>query len=86
MRRIHVNLSDEEYALLDRVAHATGDSRSELIRRAVRQTYGTMSKEEKLQALQETAGAWADCRLTGAQFVDTTRGDLNERLRKLGLE
>ena len=77
MRRIHVNLGDDELALLDRVAGATGDSPSELIRRAVRQTYGTMSKEERLQALQETAGAWSDCQVSGAQYVDVTRGDLN---------
>ena len=86
MPRIHVNLEDDELALLDRVARATGDSRSELIRRAVRQTHGTMSTEEKLEALKETAGAWSDCQVTGAQYVDATRGDLNERLRRLGME
>lgn len=61
MRRIHVNLGDDELALLDRVANATGDSRSELIRRAVRLAYRMMSTEEKLQALRDTAGAWSDC-------------------------
>jgi len=86
VRRFHVSLGDGEHALFDRVARATGDSRSELIRRAVRQTYGTMSTEEKLEALQETAGAWSDCQVAGAQYVDATRGDLNERLRKLGME
>ena len=86
MRRTQVYLGDEELALLDRAVCATGASRSELIRRAVRQTYGTMSTEQKLQALQETAGAWSDRQVTGAQYVDATRGDLNERLRKLGLE
>lgn len=86
VRRIHVNLGDDELALLDRVTRATRDSCSELIRRAVRQTYGTLATEQKLQALQETAGAWSDWQVTGAQYVDATRGDLNERLRKLGLD
>lgn len=86
MRRTQVYLGDEELALLDRAVRATGASRSELIRRAVRQAYGTMSTEEKLQALRETAGAWSDRQFTGAQYVDAIRGDLNDRLRKLGLD
>ncbi len=86
MRRIQVNLGDDEHALLDRVARATGDSRSELIRRAVRHTYGTASTKKKLQALQDTAGTWSNRQFTGAQYVDAIRGDLNDRLRKLGME
>ena len=86
MRRIQVYLGDEEHALLDRVARATGDSRSELIRRAVRRTYGSASTKDRLQALRDTAGTWSDRPFTGAQYVDAIRGDLNERLRKLGLE
>ncbi len=86
MRRTQVNLGDEELALLDQAARATGASRSELIRRAVRHTFGTVPTADKLQALSASAGLWADRRFTGAEYVDAIRGDLNERLRKLGLE
>jgi Arc/MetJ-type ribon-helix-helix transcriptional regulator len=84
--RTQIYLGKEELELLDRVARATGASRSELIRRAVRSAFGEKTKAEKLRALDASAGSWRDRRFTGAQYVDTIRGDLNERLRRLGLE
>jgi Arc/MetJ-type ribon-helix-helix transcriptional regulator len=84
--RTQIYLGDEELELLDRVGRATGASRSELIRRAVRSTFGEKTKAERLEALQASAGSWSSRRFTGAQYVDAIRGDLNERLRRLGLE
>jgi len=84
--RTQVYLGEEELELLDRVAGATGASRSELIRRAVRSTFGEKTKAEKLRALDASAGSWHGRRFTGAEYVDTIRGDLNHRLRRLGLE
>lgn len=84
--RTQIYLGEEELELLDRVARATGASRSELIRRAVRSTFGEKTKAEKLRALDASAGSWSGRRFTGAEYVDTIRGDLNERLRRLGLE
>jgi hypothetical protein len=84
--RTQVYLGDDELELLDRVARATGASRSELIRRAVRSTFGERSKAEKLQALEASAGSWSERRFMGADYVDSIRGDLTERLRRLGLE
>jgi hypothetical protein len=84
--RTQIYLREEELELLDRVGRATGASRSELIRRAVRSTFGERTKAEKLRALDASAGSWRGRRFTGAQYVDTIRGDLNERLRRLGLE
>jgi Arc/MetJ-type ribon-helix-helix transcriptional regulator len=86
MGRTQVYLGTEELELLDRVARATGASRSELIRRAVRSTYGETSKADKLQALETSAGSWRGRRFTGAEYVDAIRGDLSERLSRLGLE
>ena len=83
MRRTQVYLGDDELELLDRAARA---SRSELIRRALRRTHGTVSKADKLRALEASAGTWSDRPFTGAEYVDAIRGDLNERLRRLGLE
>ena len=84
--RTQIYLGTEELELLDRVARATGASRSELIRRAVRSTFGDKTKAERLRALGASAGSWSDRRLTGAEYVDALRGDLNERLRRLGIE
>ncbi len=86
MGRTQVYLGDDELELLDRVAQATGASRSELIRRAVRSTYGEKTTAEKLRALDKSAGSWTGRRPTGADYVDALRGDLNERLRRLGVE
>ena len=86
MARTQVYLGDEELALLDAAARATGASRSALIRRAVRRTFGTLSKADKLRALEASAGSWSGRNFTGAEYVDAIRGDLNQRLRALGLE
>jgi hypothetical protein len=84
--RTQVYLSDEELELLDRVGRATGASRSELIRRAVRHTFGERTKAERLHGLDASAGSWRSRRFTGAEYVDAIRGDLNERLGRLGIE
>lgn len=86
MGRTQVYLGDDELELLDRVARATGASRSELIRRAVRSAYGEKTTAEKLRALNTSAGSWTGRRPTGADYVDARRGDLNERLRRRGVE
>jgi Arc/MetJ-type ribon-helix-helix transcriptional regulator len=86
VNRTQVYLSDEDLAMLDLVERATGASRSELIRRAIRNTFGARTKVDKLRALQASAGSWADRDFTGAEYVDAIRGDLNVRLRRLGLE
>ncbi|CAN5750135.1 ribbon-helix-helix domain-containing protein [soil metagenome] len=84
--RTQVYLGADELELLDRVGRATGASRSELIRRAVRNTFGEQTKAERLQALGASAGSWSSRRVTGADYVDALRGDMNERLDRLGAE
>ena len=86
MARTQVYLGEEELALLDEAARATGASRSALIRRAVRRTFGPLSKAEKLRALKASAGSWSGRSFTGAEYVDAIRGDLIGRLRAQGLE
>src|ERR1039457_3617568 len=84
MGRTQIYLGDDELELLDRVARETGASRSELIRRAVRSTFGEKTTAERLRALEASAGSWRGRRFTGAGYVDALRGDLNERLRESG--
>lgn len=85
MGRTQIYLGKDELELLDRASRATGASRSELIRRAIRDAYGEKTKAERLSALEASAGSWRGRSFTGADYVDAIRGDLNERLRRLGV-
>ena len=84
--RTQVYLGQEELGLLDRAAAESGASRSELIRRAIRRTFGEESREARLEALRRSAGSWKRRRFSGSDYVDAMRGDLNERLRRVGLK
>ena len=87
MSRTQIYLGEGELELLDRASRDTGASRSELIRRAVRTTFGEQGKDEKLRALQASAGSWRGRRASGAEYVDAIRGgDLNDRLARLGVK
>jgi Ribbon-helix-helix protein, copG family len=78
--RTQIYLGPDELELLDRAGLATGASRSELIRRAIRGTFGEKTKAERLLALEASAGSWGLERPPGEEYVDALRGDLNERL------
>lgn len=87
MTRTQIYLGDDERELLERASRTTGASTSELIRRAIRNTFGEKSKEDRLRALRAGAGIWKDRSFTGAEYVDAIRGgDMNEGLRRLGVE
>lgn len=89
MSRTQVYLGEGELELLERASRDTGASRSELIRRAVRTTFGEQGqgKDEKLRALKASAGSWRSRRASGAEYVDAIRsGDLNDRLAQLGVK
>lgn len=86
MSRAQVYLGESELQLLERASRDTGASRSELIRRAVRTTFGERGADEKLRALESSAGSWKGRRSSGAEYVDAIRGgDLSERLARLGV-
>lgn len=84
--RTQVYIGEEELEALDNAARTAGASRSELIRRAVRESYGLKTKADRRRALQASAGSWKGRSFTGAEYVDAVRGDLNERLNRLGLQ
>jgi Arc/MetJ-type ribon-helix-helix transcriptional regulator len=87
MSRTQVYLGEDELELLERASRDTGASRSELIRRAVRRTFGEQNKAEKLRALEASAGSWRGRRASGAEYVNAIRsGDVNERLARLGVK
>jgi Arc/MetJ-type ribon-helix-helix transcriptional regulator len=86
MGRTQVYLGEDDLELLDRVSRRTGASRSELIRRAIRNTFGEKSKDDRLRALEASAGSWRGRTYSGAEYVDAIRGDLNARLKRLGFD
>jgi predicted nucleic acid-binding protein len=42
-------------------------------------------QKARLEALRRSAGSWKGRRFSGSEYVDALRGDLDERLRRLGL-
>ena len=84
--RTQIYLGDDELDLLERASRETGASRSELIRRAVRATFGERDSSERLRALRASAGGWTADRPDGSEYVDARRGDLNRRLERLSGE
>jgi hypothetical protein len=85
VQRTQIYLDEEEDGLLRQAAARTGASRSELIRRAIRGQYGARSLETRLAGLRESAGMMGHLGMTGAEYVEAARGDLNERLERVGL-
>lgn len=84
VHRTQIYLDDEEVSALDAAASRSGASRSELIRRAIRAQYSEPTHGTRLEALRSSAGAWTGRRYTGSEYVDVIRGDVNERLARLG--
>jgi len=88
MSRTQIYLDARDREVLERISKVSGASVSELIRRAIRSTYRReLTKEERLEALRAARGIWKDRQFTGAEYVDAIRGgDMNEGLRRLGIE
>lgn len=85
VKRIQLYFDDQEVEWLRKAERRTGASRSELVRRAVRHTYGEATVEEKLAIIKETAGMWKDRAFTAEEYVDALRGGgIEARLEKLG--
>ncbi len=81
--RAHVTLSDEQHARLREESRLTGLSFAELVRRAVDRCYfDRPATEDRLEALERSAGAWKDRDLDGAEYVDRLRPGMANRLAK----
>lgn len=83
VHRTQIYLDDQEVSSLEAEARRTGASRSELIRRAIRAQYGEHPVASRLEALRSSAGSWTGRDYTGSEFVDSIRGDVNDRLARL---
>lgn len=62
VQRTQIYLTEDEARTLDRLAKERGQTRSHLVREAIRQTYlgGRLSDEEFEAALDGAFGAWAE--------------------------
>lgn len=83
--RMQITLTDEQYDRLRRRSEETGVSIAELIRRRIDERPGRPTLEQRLQAVRDTAGAWAgepDANESGAEYVDRLRIGFDERQRR----
>lgn len=85
VERTQIYLSESDVELLDEQARRTGASRSELIRRAVQAQYRKPGSAERRAALERSAGACRQRRLSGAEYTAALRGSLEDRLSELGM-
>lgn len=86
MHRTQILLEDEQYQRLLGRSRTSGTGIGELVRRAVDQVYGSLSLEDRLQALDDSFGAAAADDfdgLDGAGYVDRHRRGLDDRLRDI---
>ena len=83
VERTQIYLTEAETSALDRLAAATGRTKSQLIREAIEAHY--LARPDIAQAtaaLDQSFGAWSgDDRLDGAEYVEIVRpGNLARRL------
>jgi Ribbon-helix-helix protein, copG family len=85
MQRTQISLTDDDVRVLDEAARATGASRAELIRRAIREYYGGDDSLANRKARARRAfGTWKGRSFSGDEYVRAIRsGDMNENLRRL---
>lgn len=77
--RTQITLTDEQYELLRSESRQRGLSLSELVRRALDRSYGTVDRDAQHAALQDSFAAWSDGD-DGARFVEALRRGMQRRL------
>jgi hypothetical protein len=78
--RTQITLTDSQYQQLRTESEQTGRSLSELVRRALDNTYGGNAKKELLEAIDASFGLWSDRELDGEAYVDSMRHGLGSRV------
>lgn len=82
MDRTQIYLSEKELQTLDRLARATGHTRSQLIREAIARTYMKRSDQDDVLArLHASSGTWARS-TSGKQQVERLRRGRLARLHE----
>ena len=81
---MQITLDDDQYERLREEAERTGASLAELIRRAVDEKYRRqLTKQEKLRAIERTAGLWTDEQ--AEEFLQHREESREKRRKMLGL-
>jgi hypothetical protein len=84
LHRTQITLTDAQYASPRDESSSSGHSLAELVRHALDERYGAISKTDRLRLLDSAFGAWADREQSGAEFVDRVRSGTARRLRSTG--
>lgn len=78
--RTQITLTDDQYERLRDESARSGLGLAELVRRAVDQSYGTVSGQELLAVLDDTFGRWVDRDVDGGAYVERLRRGMGRRL------
>jgi len=78
--RTQITLTDEQYDRLRDASARSGLGLAELVRRAVDRSYGVATDVERLEALEQSFGAWADRDVDGVVYVERLRRGMARRL------
>jgi hypothetical protein len=84
MHRTQVTLTDIQYVRLRDESARSGHSLAELVRRALDEHYGVVSKSDRLRLLDSAFGGWTEREESGAAFVERIRSGSARRLRSTG--
>jgi predicted DNA-binding ribbon-helix-helix protein len=79
--RTRITLTDAQYARLRDESARSALSLSELIRRAVDDRYGMLSRADRLRLIDCAFGAWRRSGETGEEYVERVRFGTARRLR-----
>ncbi len=78
--RTQITLEDEQYERLRAESARTGLGLAELVRRALDETYGTSTTQERELRLDAAFGTWMELEMDGAEYVASLRPGLGGRL------
>lgn len=73
MKRTQIYIDDSDFEMLNKIGKQERKSVSELIRKAIKNTY--KKKEEGLKVLKEAAGLWQDRDFDTQEYVRSLRED-----------
>ena len=78
--RTQITLTDAQYERLRTESARSGLGLAELVRRAVDRSYGAADRDQVLDVLDDTFGAWSSREQDGEAFVEDLRRGMARRL------
>ena len=80
--RINMTLTDDQYDRLLDESSRTGLSLAALVRRAIESSYGALSSDDTLLALEKSFGCWQRREFDGEEYAAELRRGVGQRLTR----